>query len=62
MDLGKILSQLHGELENLNEAIASLERIQQGNRRRVRQAEVSNKTRAARALNTTVERVDDGDE
>jgi hypothetical protein len=62
MDLGKVLAQLHGELENLDEAIASLERIQQGNRCRVRQPEVSNKTGAARARNTTVERVDDGDE
>jgi hypothetical protein len=62
MDLGKVLAQLHNELENLDKAIASLEKVQQGNRRRVRQPEVSNKTRAARACNTTVERVDDGDE
>jgi BMFP domain-containing protein YqiC len=36
MDLTKVLAQLRAELENLNAAIASLERIQQGGRRRGR--------------------------
>ena len=62
MDFGKILAQLHNELENLDKAIASLEKVQQGNQWRVRQPEVSNKTPAARACDTTVERVEDGAE
>ena len=33
MDLSKVLAQLHAELQNLDVAIASLERIQQGSRR-----------------------------
>ena len=36
MDLGKVLALLHGELETLNTAIATLERLQQGGRRRGR--------------------------
>jgi hypothetical protein len=36
MDLSKVLAQLRAELENLDAAIASLERIEQGNRRRGR--------------------------
>lgn len=36
MDLSKVLAQLRTELENLDAAIASLERIEQGNRRRGR--------------------------
>ena len=36
MDLAKVLSNLHEELDNLNAAIATLERLQQGSRRRSR--------------------------
>lgn len=36
MDLTKVLAQLHAELANLDAAIASLERIQQGGGRRGR--------------------------
>jgi hypothetical protein len=32
MDLAKVLTQLHAELDNLNVAIATLERMQQGGR------------------------------
>lgn len=45
MDLEKVLAQLHAELENLDAAIASLERIQQGGRRRGRPPELLNNTR-----------------
>jgi chaperonin cofactor prefoldin len=34
MDLQKVLNQLHEELENLNAAIASLERLQEASRLR----------------------------
>ena len=34
MDLAKVLAQLRGELENLDSAIESLERLQQTERRR----------------------------
>jgi hypothetical protein len=34
MDLNKVLAQLHEELENLDAAILSLERLQQEGRRR----------------------------
>ena len=46
MDLEKVLAQLHADLENLDAAIASLERIQQGGRRRGRPPEWLTKTRA----------------
>jgi hypothetical protein len=36
MDLGKVLALLREELDSLNAAIATLERLQQGNRRRGR--------------------------
>lgn len=36
MDLGKVLAQLREELENLDAAILSLERLQQEGRRRGR--------------------------
>lgn len=36
MDLGKVLAHLHEELDNLSAAIATLERLQQGSRRRGR--------------------------
>jgi hypothetical protein len=36
MDLGKVLTLLREELESLNAAIATLERLQQGGRRRGR--------------------------
>lgn len=45
MDLTKVLAQLHAELENLDAAIASLERIQQGSRRRGRPPLWISKTR-----------------
>jgi hypothetical protein len=47
MDLAKVLAQLHAELENLDAAIASLERIQQGSRRRGRPPEWLHKPRSA---------------
>ncbi len=40
MDLAKVLQQLHEELQNLNAAIVSLERLQEGSRRRGRPAEM----------------------
>jgi hypothetical protein len=40
MDLTKVLQQLHEELQNLNAAIVSLERLQEGTRRRGRPAEM----------------------
>ena len=36
MDLAKVLAHLHEELDSLNAAIATLERLQQGSRRRGR--------------------------
>lgn len=36
MDLSKVLAQLHAELADLGAAIASLERIEQGGKRRGR--------------------------
>jgi hypothetical protein len=36
MDLAKVLTQLHGELDDLSAAIATLERMEQGGRRRGR--------------------------
>lgn len=36
MDLAKVLTQLHEELANLDAAILSLERLQEGGRRRGR--------------------------
>jgi hypothetical protein len=39
MDLAKVLQQLHEELEALNAAILSLERLNQGGRRRGRPPE-----------------------
>ena len=36
MDLGKMLALLHEELDSLNTAIATLERLQEGGRRRGR--------------------------
>jgi hypothetical protein len=36
MDLAKVLASLHEELDSLNAAIATLERLQQGARRRGR--------------------------
>jgi hypothetical protein len=47
MDLAKVLAQLHAELQNLDAAIASLERIQQGSRRRGRPPDWLVKTRNA---------------
>ena len=39
MDLAKVLHQLHEELENLNAAILSLERLQETNKNRGQQTE-----------------------
>ncbi len=39
MDLAKVLQQLHDELDALNAAILSLERLSQGGRRRGRPPE-----------------------
>lgn len=47
MDLTKVLAQLRAELENLDAAIASLERIQNGSRRRGRPPIWLNKARPA---------------
>lgn len=40
MDLTKVLFQLRAELENIDSAIASLERLQESNRRRGKEPEV----------------------
>jgi uncharacterized membrane protein YccC len=53
MDLNKVLAQLREELENLDTAILSLERLQnnEGHRRRGRPPKaLSNLSRAARAV------------
>jgi hypothetical protein len=52
MDLNKVLAQLRQELENLDTAILSLERLQhEGHRRRGRPPKaLSNLSRAARAV------------
>jgi hypothetical protein len=47
MDLAKVLAQLRAELQHLNAAIASLERIEEGNRRRGRPPDWLAKTRGA---------------
>lgn len=51
MDLVKVLAQLHAELENLEAAIVSLERLQQEGRRRGRPpkllAEIKKATRTS---------------
>jgi hypothetical protein len=39
MDLAKVLQQLHEELENLNAAISSLERLQEAGKHRGKEAE-----------------------
>ncbi|HLK67945.1 MAG TPA: hypothetical protein VKU19_31145 [Bryobacteraceae bacterium] len=39
MDLAKVLQQLHEELENLNAAISSLERLQEAGKHRSREQE-----------------------
>jgi len=43
MDLGKVLAHLHSELENLDAAIASLQRLQEGGRRRGRPRQLAPK-------------------
>jgi hypothetical protein len=45
MDLAKVLAQLHAELDNVNAAIESLERIKEGGRRRGRPPVWLNKQR-----------------
>jgi hypothetical protein len=55
MDLAKVLTQLHKELDNLNATIATLERMQQGGRppRRVpSQASRANQSTGKRAPRT----------
>ena len=49
MDLAKVLAQLRAELENIDAAIASLERISQGVRRRGRPFGTLNKARLDQA-------------
>jgi hypothetical protein len=49
MDLAEVLAQLHAELENLDAAIVSLERIQEGSRRPARPSDRLSKTRGASA-------------
>jgi hypothetical protein len=39
MDLAKVLQQLHEELENLNAAISSLERLQEAGKHRTKATE-----------------------
>jgi hypothetical protein len=55
MDLNKVLAQLHEELENLDAAILSLERLQHEGRRRGRPpkalSQLSRTVRAARKEN-----------
>ena len=59
MDLAKVLLQLHEELANLNAAILSLERLQEGGRRRGRPpawlADVKKAERSARRHRAQVE-------
>ena len=55
MDLAKVLAQLHAELKKLDAAIASLERIEQGARRRGRPPEWLTKTRTGGAHGKPVE-------
>jgi hypothetical protein len=52
MDLAKVLAHLHGELDNLNAAIATLERLQQRGRRRGRPPKLVS-ARASRAIELT---------
>jgi hypothetical protein len=40
MDLAKVLQQLHEELENLNAAISSLERLQEAGKHRGKEREL----------------------
>jgi hypothetical protein len=59
MDLSKVLAQLREELENLDAAILSLERLQQDGPRRGRPPKIlSNLSKAARAAR----RGDEGDQ
>ena len=52
MDLAKVLAHLHGELDNLNAAIATLERLQQKGRRRGRPPKLV-AAQASRAIELT---------
>jgi hypothetical protein len=52
MDLAKVLAHLHKELDNLNAAIATLERLQQRGRRRGRPPKLVS-ARASRAIELT---------
>ncbi len=49
MDLSKVLAELHAELADLDAAIASLERIEQGGKRRGRPPLWLAKARVAKA-------------
>jgi hypothetical protein len=62
MDLTKVLEQLRAELENLDAAIASLERIQQGSRRRGRPPVWLNKARPKSRNGSREPDNSDGDE
>jgi hypothetical protein len=50
MDLGKVLAQLREELENLDAAILSLERLQQEGRRRGRPPKALSQLKATRTV------------
>ena len=52
MDLGKVLALLREELDSLNAAIATLERLQQGDRRRGRRPRLVS-AHASRAMELT---------
>jgi hypothetical protein len=57
MDLYKVLAQLHEELDRLNAAILSLERLQQEGRRRGRPPKVvSELSKASQARKSDAER------
>jgi hypothetical protein len=53
MDLAKVLANLHEELDSLNMAIATLERLQQGGRRRGRPPKLAQEGQASRAIELT---------
>jgi hypothetical protein len=54
MDLAKVLAHLHAELDNLNAAIATLERLQQRGRRRGRPPKLVS-ANASRAIDLAVQ-------
>ncbi|HEX3878030.1 MAG TPA: hypothetical protein VHW24_13650 [Bryobacteraceae bacterium] len=62
MDLAKVLAQLHAELENIDAAIESLERIRQGSKRRGRPPAALAKTRTAKSRGASLEAGDAAEE